>query len=628
MMRKVQWTWGPMPVRKAGEGLSNRSIRLDELQNTQSAGHSPSAAVHYRHVESDSLHTARLSNKRAVHKGRTMMHSLLALLVLLMCVLFPQQGLAHSAVVESSPSQNEVLEQSPQQIKIRFNEDIQRAYYSIQLMDSSGKVIQPIQAQIDEKDGTVLKADVPMKLAGDIYNISWKAVSGDGHPVQGGIVFQVGDGAGKDVNDTDIRISDKPVNPMLVVMRWLQYAGQAMLLGALCLTLFLLSQRLRTGENTGWMMSGRYRWFVIAGSVIALAALLIQLPLRIAWDADVPLSGTGAEVMTTLQGTVFGKVWLLQMIFTLLGIAGLLIMQLRNLSAQVRKIIGMASFGLLIAALLAKAFDGHAYAEPYAGIAIAADFIHLLSALIWSGALLALALFLPKIAGLYHGEERRNVYWSIVRRFSWWAIVSVAALLVTGIYGSLVYLPELNSLFTTAYGLTLLGKILLFLIMAAFAGMNYVKGRKQEEELGKDLIWEVLTGFVILVLAAILVHLSPMGGSLVKVKPEQITAQTQQIEGYDVSLKVTPLEMGSNDFIVTVKDAKGQPVDVEQIEVTMTHMDMAMAPAQFTMNSADAQNGVYQKKSMISMNGRWQIDMHILTKKLDSMDVQFTIKVG
>ncbi|WP_162198441.1 copper resistance CopC/CopD family protein [Paenibacillus wulumuqiensis] len=603
-------------------------IRSDKSQNVQTAGLLSFADRYDGSAKSGSYrgkHAARLG---AAGRSKALLHSVLALLVLLMCVLFPQQGMAHSAVVESSPSQNEVLEQSPQQIKIRFNEDIQRAYYSIQLMDSSGKVIGPIQAKIDENDGTVLKADVPMKLAGDIYNISWKAVSGDGHPVQGGIVFQVGDGAGKDVNDTDVRISDKPVNPLLVVMRWLQYAGQAMLLGALCLTLFLLPQRLRAGEHTGWMTGGRYRWFVIAGGVIALAALVAQLPLRIAWDADVPLSGTGAEVMTTLQATVFGKVWLFQMIFTVLGIAGLLLMQLRKLSVSIRKGIGMTAFVMLVVALLAKAFDGHAYAEPYAGIAIAADFIHLLSALIWSGALLALALFLPKITEAYSGEERRLVYWSIVRRFSWWAIVSVAALLVTGIYGSLVYLPELNSLFTTAYGLTLLGKILLFLIMAAFAGLNYVKGRKQEEELGKDLIWEVLTGFVILVLAAILVHLSPMGGSLVKVKPEEITAQTQQIEGYEVSLKATPLEMGSNDFIVTVKDAKGKPVDVEQIQITMTHMDMTMAPAEFTMSSADEQNGVYQKKSMISMNGRWQIDMHILTKKLDSMDVQFTIKVG
>ncbi len=162
---------------------------------------------------------------------------MLAGMLLLLAVGFPQQVLAHASVTESSPAQNEVLQQSPKQIMIRFNEDIQRAYYGITLHRSSGDEVSGIKAYIDPKDGTRLLADLPSTLPEDIYTVSWKAISGDGHPVEGAIIFQVGNGAGKSLKDaTSVTLDDsRPLSPLLIAMRWIQYAAQAIVLGVLCL---------------------------------------------------------------------------------------------------------------------------------------------------------------------------------------------------------------------------------------------------------------------------------------------------------------------------------------------------------------------------------------------------------
>lgn len=566
----------------------------------------------------------------SITKQRLLLPVLLVLLSIFGGLCLPQSTYAHSYVQESFPAQNEVLDKAPDKITLLFNESIQPAYYQIVLNDSSGQKIDGVKAVIDSKNAALLEATIPVQLPDDIYNISWKAVSGDGHPVEGGIVFQVGDGAGKKMSDAPTTIPDsKSVNPLLIVMRWLQYTGQSLVLGLLALSLFLLPARLRTSEATTWMRQRRYALFLWIGMALTVVALLVQLPLRIAWNADIPVTQTTTELGNTFRETTFGQVWLIQMIAAVLIVILLILYAHSKLTISAKRTIGMMAIALMIAQLLAKSLDGHAYAEPYAGIAIAADFIHLVSALIWSGALVAIAVFVPRIVAPFTGEERKTVYWSIIRRFSWWAIVSVAALLVTGIYGSIIYLPNLMALFNTAYGLTLLAKMLLFLVMAAFGAMNYVKGRQQKEELGKDLMWEVLTGFVILMLAAALVHLSPQAAPISNGATPKQTVQTQEVNGYEITLEVPKAQMGSNTFIVSVKNKnEAKAVDVEQITLTMNHMDMAMAPTEILLTANDGKDGVYQKTGMVSMNGNWNVKVHILTKSLDTIDTEFTLRIG
>ena len=58
-------------------------------------------------------------------------------------------------------------------------------------------------------------------------------------------------------------------------------------------------------------------------------------------------------------------------------------------------------------------------------------------------------------------------------------MIAVTIILLTGIYGSLAYVPTFQSLLHTNYGQVLIGKILLFLIMLALGSFHYIKGRKR-----------------------------------------------------------------------------------------------------------------------------------------------------
>src|SRR5207247_10082813 len=101
---------------------------------------------------------------------------------------------------------------------------------------------------------------------------------------------------------------------------------------------------------------------------------------------------------------------------------------------------------------------------------VAADAIHLIATGLWCGGLLALFWV------LYRGTNRLKLplSWAaeIVRRFSLLAIVSVAVLLVTGLYQSWVQVGTLKTLFSTDYGRVLLVKLALFLGLVGLDALN------------------------------------------------------------------------------------------------------------------------------------------------------------
>ena len=59
--------------------------------------------------------------------------------------------------------------------------------------------------------------------------------------------------------------------------------------------------------------------------------------------------------------------------------------------------------------------------------------------------------------------------------------ILTAMIILSGIYGSLAYVPTFHSLLYTNYGKVLIGKILLFLMMLVFGAFHFLKGKKNGE---------------------------------------------------------------------------------------------------------------------------------------------------
>ncbi|WP_368941803.1 copper resistance protein CopC, partial [Bacillus cereus] len=115
------------------------------------------------------------------------------LLVCVLIILIPQSASAHAYVVKSNPTENETLKKAPSVVKIEFDEDIQiSSFNTLYVRDTSGKRVDLKDAHIDKKNKKLLEAGLKENLKNGLYSIQWKAISADGHPIQGVIPFRIG----------------------------------------------------------------------------------------------------------------------------------------------------------------------------------------------------------------------------------------------------------------------------------------------------------------------------------------------------------------------------------------------------------------------------------------------------
>lgn len=102
-----------------------------------------------------------------------------------------QSASAHDELVASSPEPGQVLETSPAEVKLTFSDDIIPVGTAIEVVDHHGEAIDSGEAAVAGPDVT---ATLPADLSGE-YQVRWRAVSSDGHVIDGTIDFGVGAGA-------------------------------------------------------------------------------------------------------------------------------------------------------------------------------------------------------------------------------------------------------------------------------------------------------------------------------------------------------------------------------------------------------------------------------------------------
>ena len=139
-------------------------------------------------------------------------------------------------------------------------------------------------------------------------------------------------------------------------------------------------------------------------------------------------------------------------------------------------IIRHARWLALLAALAlvaAIAWTGHAGSTlgELGNLHLAADVLHLCAASAWIGGLVGLAILFEV------GRRRPALEWKplqleAISRFSILGMISVAALIVSGLVNAWILVGSFRALVVTDYGRLLLLKIAAFAIMVAFAAVN------------------------------------------------------------------------------------------------------------------------------------------------------------
>jgi len=245
-------------------------------------------------------------------------------------------------------------------------------------------------------------------------------------------------------------------------------------------------------------------WTALALSVLTGAMWLIWLAANIFGEslAEVCLHGGAWSV---LADTRFGWIFCLRLVLAVL--LGLLVLD------PARRAWPIA----IAAAFLAlPAFASHAGATPgpQGDFHVASDVAHLLSAGAWLGGLPAFVLL------LWTTRRRQKPIWDdftikATHRFSRLGLVSVGALLVTGIVNSWYLLGGPRDLWTTGYGRLIGLKTILLAAMIAIAAVNkfhltpQLPGRPALRNLQRNSLGEIGIGLCVLVLVGYLGRLEP-----------------------------------------------------------------------------------------------------------------------
>ena len=262
------------------------------------------------------------------------------------------------------------------------------------------------------------------------------------------------------------------MDAMIVVARTVHFASAILLFGEL---LFALAVATPVWRGAGGASPGhrpRLLSLVLACGAWALAASVISGAAWLAAETAI-MSGTpiaqslsGDTIGLVLGRTLFGRVWVWRFGLAVV-LAALLLAIGRSAGESRRARIAMGAVLVAAAYLGTLAWAGHAAAGQLSGpyVQIVCDVVHLLAAGAWLGALPGLVFLLGRAQPL-------DVTAQVARRFSTLGVVSVGALVASGVGNTWYLVGDVPALIGTDYGRLLLAKIALFAAMVGLAAVN------------------------------------------------------------------------------------------------------------------------------------------------------------
>jgi methionine-rich copper-binding protein CopC len=163
--------------------------------------------------------------------------------LLLSCV----PALAHATLLQATPAGGARLGESPEQVRLRFNEPVDAEFDPLKVYDAEGNRVDEDDARIDPNDARVLVEGLK-ELPKGSYKVEWRVTSVDGHVVSGEYSFSVtgteGQGSQKDANNGNQPAGSTGEGAFEVFPRTVVYGALSIGVLALVIVLGLLVTRL------------------------------------------------------------------------------------------------------------------------------------------------------------------------------------------------------------------------------------------------------------------------------------------------------------------------------------------------------------------------------------------------
>ena len=342
-----------------------------------------------------------------------------------------------------------------------------------------------------------------------MYLIYWRAISVDGHPVNGFFTYAVGPNPGPAPQFRIPNISATATTPGLLITRWAMFVFVMTAIGLFVMRLFVARPLVRNVEGVKLKALSIAFW---VAAVLGLIAIPVYLDVSTAND-----SLRSAFNLTALvplyRVTAFGRAMVdLELCFALFCIAAGVALWVDRPDRERRSVAELiASCGALIAAaavLIVPGAAGHAAQTSPRGLTLAFDWLHLASGSVWLGGLIGLLVLWFTVSS----SVRVPALAVTVPRFSNVALVSVVVLAATGVGESIEHMPAVNALWETGYGEAILVKTGLLGGAMLIALGNLLRSRprliaaQRRPELGEPaarLLRQLISGEVVVVIGIV-----------------------------------------------------------------------------------------------------------------------------
>ena len=554
---------------------------------------------------------------------------------------------AHALLEHSYPAAGASLPRAPHAMLLFFTEAPDPGLSTVSLLDSSGHAVVGVgQPTVVTGNTRELRVRLP-RLADGVYTVNWRTVSKvDGHVTGGSFAFGIGVLPSSGVSAGQGTSGSSLPAPAAVVGLWLLYWGLALLAAAGATGVLVFGWRLPPG----------------AGTVLAAGWLYAAFGIVVVIVAEQAAAGVS---FGQLLGAATGRSLLAQAAaVAVCGVAAFLAAH-RPVGPRLA-VLGVAAAG----ALFVHAQAGHAETQSSVRLLNVADqWLHMLAAGVWVGGLVWLLLGLR---GLDGGERA-----AAVRRFSQLALAAVAVIAVTGVLRAVPEVGSLAGLVSTSFGVTLLIKSALFVVLmgvawrnryrlvsrlsasapAAARGLSPVvdsaptdtpeQGAGTENpspqpglppsggaaraiaSLQRSVRSEVALAAVVLLVAAVLSELPP--ASFVEAAGHKTASPSVTVAGSDfattvrVHLTASPGTVGLNRFTVRVQDYdSGRAISARGVRLEFSLP--ANPTVASSLNLARGADGRWTGQGAnLSIDGQWDIDV-VVQQAATGVDVALRLR--
>ena len=569
----------------------------------------------------------RRSDARVSVRGRIVA----ALAAVAAMAALPSTASAHAYLIRTVPAASGVLNAPPPNVQLTYDEAVEPRFAIISVTNAQGQQVTTGPVHRSPANPDTLVVPVRPHLPQGWYLIYWRAISVDGHPVQGAFTYAVGPNPGPAPQFPIPKVSATAATPQLLIARWVMFVAVMSAIGLYILRTLIARPVIRRVDGASLRaVSGA---FVIA-SVIGLIAIPVFLDVSTANDSLRSVFDVTALV-PLFRVTAFGRAIVdLEVCFALFCAAAWISLWVDRPDREKRSLAELtASFGALLAAvavLIVPGAAGHAAQTSPRGLTLLFDWIHLGSGSVWFGGLIGLLVLWQS----QPARQRVAALAVVVPRFSNVALVSVLLLAASGIGETINHLPTINALWETGFGQAILVKTGLIAVAMILASANLLRttpqlatagvrppdsARSAAGRLRQRVSGETAIVASIVFAAAVLTSLAPpppafslQNSAAANVGPGRV-AQTVKRAGYVLQVLVTPNKAAAPDAFSLRITKNGQPVRSATVTLTFNHTQMQMPQQQYALS--ETRPGVYSRSTpALVMVGKWALSFQITPK--------------